>query len=258
MLLEARVAPSEARCEQLLLSARASAEASAAALGHNLWLLGVEHLFSLLRQRETRWPDVESHAQRAVDLLDDATRHVLSLLDRHASLLPSILTHQHVGPDAVRATLDLLAEMQHQLSASYPAAAPAASRPPWWIAPTDAPHHRALPRVLSQVRACTALCDHAATQPNMLSFRAGETFAILSRHSSRFFKARHKRRIGLVPCAMVRVDYGLGELVSGGSAAGSSPGSSSSSPAFTPRSGETDDWQLDPGTDTSTNSNENT
>lgn len=253
VLLEARVAPSEARCEALLVTARANAEASAATLGHNLWLLGVEHLFSMLRQRETRWVDVEAHNQRAVDLLDDATRHVLALLDRHAAVLPSILLS---GPGAssarVRATIDLLTEMQQQLQLTSTEAAPsaAAARPAWWASPNDVLVHRALPRVLSQVRACTALCDHAATQPNMLSFRAGESFAILSRHSSRFFKARHKRRVGLVPCAMVRVDYGGLEL--GGSSSG---GSNSSSPAFTPRTGESEDLsQLDPATDSSNES----
>jgi hypothetical protein len=249
VLIEARGAPSEARCEALLMTARANAEASAATLGHNLWLLGVEHLFSMLRQRETRWPDVEAHNQRAVDLLDDATRHVLALLARHAAVLPSILL---AGPGAssarVRAAIDLLAEMQQQLVSSTEAAP--AARPAWWASPSDTLVHRALPRVLSQVRACTALCDHAATQPNMLSFRAGESFAILSRHSSRFFKARHKRRVGLVPCALVRVDYGLDAA---GTSTPSNNASNSSSPAFTPRSGVSDDWPLDPATSDSSN-----
>jgi hypothetical protein len=184
----------DARCESLLHSANNVAEQSSASssLG-NVLLIGINVLFSMLRLRQRRNADADVHTQRAVELLDDATRHALVVLDEHMAALAG---HGN-GPTRLHDTIDLLAEVQAHLLAANEAA----SRPAWWLA-TDV-QRRPVPAVLRQVRQCTALVDHVATNPKMLSFRAGETFAILSRHSSLMYKARHKQRVGLVPCAAV-------------------------------------------------------
>lgn len=224
LLLAARAESDDERCEALLLVAKTTAESSSLDHG-NVWLVGVECQLSMLRQREKRHGEAEAHTQRAVELLDDATRHTLVILESHIHALPSLVTSMS---SRVRDTVDLLADVQaHLLAANV-----ASTRPVWWAEPTDAPR-RALPQVLRQVRQCTALVDYVASNPKMLSFRAGESFAVLSRHSSRFYKARHKQRVGLVPCSAVRM---LDESAASGGADASS--------SVTPRSTD-EDW-IDP------------
>ena len=58
---------------------------------------------------------------------------------------------------------------------------------------------------MKRIRACVATADYSSKTAKHLSFRAGETFAVLGRHSERLYRARHKGRLGLVPVDHVRI-----------------------------------------------------
>eukprot|EP01108_Squamamoeba_japonica_P004039 TRINITY_DN322_c0_g1_i1.p1 TRINITY_DN322_c0_g1~~TRINITY_DN322_c0_g1_i1.p1 ORF type:complete len:238 (-),score=35.86 TRINITY_DN322_c0_g1_i1:37-750(-) len=165
-----------------------------------VWLAGVESLYSELRSRENRWSEAEAHLLAALRHYhsEGTTVHdTLNLIERRIGQMPSILTTTRT-----RATAALLHEVRVNLEA---AAAAAHTRPVWWVTGDERIARRALPRVLKRIRACVAVADHTGSAKKHLSFRAGETFAVLGRHSAQLYRARHKGRLGLVPVDKVRI-----------------------------------------------------
>lgn len=90
-------------------------------------------------------------------------------------------------------------------------AVPAGERPAWWVdkneagkrGDTPSPLQKAVSRAMRDVVMVRAIDDHVTKQPGMLSFLAGETFAVLGKPTKTYWKGQHKGKIGRFPAAKV-------------------------------------------------------
>ncbi len=85
-------------------------------------------------------------------------------------------------------------------------------RPAWWVdksadkpgTPTS-PLQKAVSRSLRDVVMVRAIEDCVTKQPGMLSFLAGEVFAVLGKPTKTYWKGQHKGKIGRFPASKVQL-----------------------------------------------------
>jgi hypothetical protein len=204
VLFEARVAPSEARCEALLVTcARQCRGVGGDTRSQSVAARRRASLFNVASARNAvaRRRGAQS-ARRRSARRRHATR-IGSLLDRHAAVACQRFCSADRARRRRRRSRDN--RFAHRNAATVaadvlPEAAPAAA--------LDLPGGRrqTTPRFIALCRAFSVRCAPALRSvitpphsPTCSAFVPANRLPFLSRHSSRFFKARHKRRVGLGP-----------------------------------------------------------